>query len=982
MPEKDLPPDHLRCKRTDGRQWRCSRRALDGLTLCEIHHLQGRHRQKKQKVPDSLKIERSYSKQRKNCEKGGVSKLTKMQQSVEKRKRCQSEALDEALKRMKLRKGDLQLELIRVFLKRQVEKKKERALKESATGETMRVLPNGVMAISHLPLGSQEFSNQNGVLDVKLGVDLNLSLFSQRNFRSKNIEPLPIGTMQVVPFAGSVKKRKIKRCHWCRASNKLSMIKCLSCRKRFFCADCLKERYFERQEVKEKCPACHGTCTCMICQKQQSKAVNHKECPRSKRRVDRNHLLHYLINILLPVLKKINHDQSAEIEIEAHAGNEVQIPQANLGFQNLHCCNCKTSIADYHRSCAKCSYNICLSCLELCRGSLCGGFKLKSCKKKKTCPSDDELLLKINNKISMQSSGGMSSFSPMSLQNWEANADGSVSCPSVDVGGCGNSLLDLRCVFPSTWTRELEVRAEKILCSYHFPEIADASWFCSLCNGIDHKAGVDKTLREVSSRRGSNDNHLYCPTLQGLRQETLEHFQKHWGMGHPVIVQNVLKSTSGLCWDPFTMFCSYIENRSSKAYNEDSVEATNCSDWCEVEIERKQIFMGSLEKRTHASVRHKMLKFKASFSSGLFQKQFPAHYNEILHALPLPHYINPVSGLLNLAVKLPKELQKTDLGPCIYISYGGPEELMQADFLTKLCYESHDTVNILAYATDIPISQEQITKIESLMKKCKSPVPHEQSAGNSTDQKGKSSLQNEGTGELGLPAVVGDRMQLTNGIHSSDSLKRHTLSVEDENMSLDSESDSEESIICCGTIEKSEDTDEYFLAEDIKSSCSSEDKRGNNSCGAQWDIFRRQDVPKLLEYLKRHSNELSHTCYSKHVVHPILDQNFYLDAFHKLKLKEEFDIQPWTFEQQPGEAIIIPAGCPYQIKKLKSCVGVVLDFISPENATQCVKLSDEICLLPRRHKARERLLEVKRMTLHGINAAIEDIYNLVHLEQD
>lgn len=102
-------------------------------------------------------------------------------------------------------------------------------------------------------------------------------------------------------------------------------------------------------------------------------------------------------------------------------------------------------------------------------------------------------------------------------------------------------------------------------------------------------------------------------------------------------------------------------------------------------------------------------------------------------------------------------------------------------------------------------------------------------------------------------------------------------------------------------------------------------------------------------------------------------------------------------------SLLLPAFGLFQ-----SCVGVVLDFISPENATQCVKLSDEIRLLPRRHKARERLLEVrfvmhrvlnipsrffytenhekwllqvKRMTLHGINAAIEDIYNLMHLEQ-
>lgn len=79
------------------------------------------------------------------------------------------------------------------------------------------------------------------------------------------------------------------------------------------------------------------------------------------------------------------------------------------------------------------------------------------------------------------------------------------------------------------------------------------------------------------------------------------------------------------------------------------------------------------------------------------------------------------------------------------------------------------------------------------------------------------------------------------------------------------------------------------------------------------------------------------------VIHPILDQRFYLDVTHKTRLKEEFsklhvlashalfgsiigwlnlptlfpDIEPWTFKQNLGEAVMIPAGCPYQIRKLK-----------------------------------------------------------------
>lgn len=73
-----------------------------------------------------------------------------------------------------------------------------------------------------------------------------------------------------------------------------------------------------------------------------------------------------------------------------------------------------------------------------------------------------------------------------------------------------------------------------------------------------------------------------------------------------------------------------------------------------------------------------------------------------------------------------------------------------------------------------------------------------------------------------------------------------------------------------------------------------------------------------------------------------------MDELHKLRIKEEFskflsfnklvlfpfslslmfifivfllllrlDVEPWSFEQKIGEAVIIPAGCPYQMTKIK-----------------------------------------------------------------
>ncbi|XP_075513746.1 lysine-specific demethylase JMJ28-like isoform X1 [Primulina tabacum] len=991
MRGKDPPREELRCKRTDGRQWRCKRQAMVGKTLCDIHYLQGKHRQNREKVPESLKLERKVTKKRaKNGDTVRVRKLKQVSLAAERRKRqAVSEALDDVLKKMKLRSGDLQLELIREFLKRQVAKKneKEKELKDNVLADETRKLPYGVMAISPSPVSLEKFGECNGGLDVKLGVNLHENPVLQRHFRSKNIEPLPIGTLQIVPFAGNMKRRKTRKCHWCKQSKGRLLIKCLACRKQFFCVFCLKQRHIQKQAAEMKCPACCGTCSCNICEKQQNKAVGHKECYSGKRKVNKIKLLHYLIYMLLPVLKQINHDHSIELESEAMVtgiGNpqsEIQISQANLSFHKLLCCDrCKSAITDYHRTCMNCSYNLCLSCCrEISRHSSYGSCMRKSLKKRKIIASVDDLIFKRH--ISRQNSGEIPRLFPTPLLIWEPSSDGSIPCPPIDIGGCGSSNLDLKCVYPCTWNRDLEVRAEEMLRLYHLPETADFSLCCSRCQDISHKDGDAKVQKGSYRKLGYQDNYLYCPSIHDMRDESPEHFQSHWTKGQPVVVRNVLRRTSSLCWDPVIMFSSYMENKISEHCIENDMKVTNCIDWCEVEIDRKRIFMGSLEKGTHASMQLKTLKFKASLSSHLFQKHFPIHYNEILSALPLPEYINPVCGLLNLGVKLPEQFRRPELGPGIHFSYGGPDGQMQADVLSKLYYESHDMVNILACVTGTPVSPEQINKIENSMKKCKA-LDHNRgpTLSNSSDQKGKSPLQSEGTAESGLQDIR-ENIHLENEIakvpfRSIEILEDQTLDTENGNISDDSESDIEASLYCCGTIEKSEDTDEYFLGADVESSCSTEDKQGRNSCGSQWDIFRRQDVPKLLEYLRRHSKELnSGSCYPNHA-HPILDQNIFLDAFHKLKLKEEFDIQPWTFDQYPGEAVFIPAGCPYQIRKLKSCVNVVFDFVSPENATQCIKLAEEIRFLPMQHKAKRKLLEVGRMALHGISEAVEEIGNL------
>ncbi|XP_050289017.1 lysine-specific demethylase JMJ28 isoform X3 [Quercus robur] len=1045
MEEEEALADHLRCSRTDGRQWRCKRRVMENMKLCEIHYLQGRHRQYKEKVPESLKLQRKKkSKKSQGCKETASSEFgirverVKMKRKVKKPARVSgSEAalLDETLRKMKSKKkGNLQLELIRMVLKRDLEKKKKNKKKkkksdfplvkkkknmktkqneielednseeeEEEEEELTRQLPNGVMAISPVPSPSpRNFNNVDGNCDVKVGVENGVA--RRRCFRSKNIEPLPFGTMQLMPcgqnVAESRRGKRKRRCHCCRKSGSLSLVSCSSCQKEFFCADCIKERYFDTQEdVKMACPVCRGTCTCKDCSANQSKDRESKDSLGEENKVEKILRFHYLICMLLPVLKRMNHDRSVELETEANTNgkktSEVHIKQSEFGCNEQNCCsNCKTSIVDLHRSCPNCSYNLCLSCCkDFCCGSFTGRidtFISKNSNGRKACISGDkQLSLK---KLAKQNSGTYLS-SPASVSDWKAcNANGRISCPPAEFGGCGDSFLDLRCVFSLSWIKELEVSAEEIVCSYEVPEAFDISSCCSVCLDIDHKADGIEHLQEAAAREDSIDNYLYYPTLLDVHNDKLEHFQKHWGRGHPVIVRNVLQSASDLNWDPVVMFCTYLEQSIARyENNKDFLEATNCLDWCEVEIGIRQYFMGSLNGQTHKNTWQEKFKLKGWLSSHLFQEQFPSHYAQIIHSLPLQEYMNPISGLLNLAAKLPQEIPKPDLGPCVYISYGYAEELIQADSVAKLCYDSYDVVNILAHTTDAPISAEQLTKIRKLLKKHNSQCQRESSR--TTDQikanKVNKKLSNgENIEDSGLQNITGEEMHLRKRVarvscfspasheKCARSLKNSKMS-QDEGYDSDSDFDTEASLSSNGPVLSSQTSDKRKFGNHSQNSNSYRKKLFSESSGAQWDVFRRQDVPKLIEYLQRHSNEFSHMSgLHKHVVHPILDQSVFLDTTHKMRLKEEFEIEPWTFEQRIGEAVIIPAGCPYQIRNPKSCVHVVLDFVSPENVTECIHLIDEVRLLPEDHKAKVDKLEVKKMALHSISAAVKEIREL------
>ncbi|CAD5328613.1 unnamed protein product [Arabidopsis thaliana] len=883
MSENEIVPDEFRCNRSDGKQWRCKRRALEGKKMCESHHSQQSLKRSKQKVAESSKLVRSRRGGGDEVASSEIepneSRIRSKRLGKSKRKRVmgEAEAMDEAVKKMKLKRGDLQLDLIRMVLKREVEKRKRlpnsNNKKKSNGGfsefvgeELTRVLPNGIMAISP---PSPTTSNVSSPCDVKVGEEP-ISMIKRR-FRSKNIEPLPIGKMQVVPFKGDLvngRKEKKMRCHWCGTRGFGDLISCLSCEREFFCIDCIEKRNKgSKEEVEKKCPVCRGSCRCKVCSVTNSGVTECKDSQSVRSDIDRVLHLHYAVCMLLPVLKEINAEHKVEVENDAEKkeGNpaEPQIHSSELTSDDRQPCSNGRDFAvvDLQRMCTRSSSVL----------------RLNS--------DQDQSQGSLSRKVgSVKCSNGIKSPKV---------------CKRKEVKGCSNNLF--LSLFPLELTSKLEISAEEVVSCYELPEILDKYSGCPFCIGMEtQSSSSDSHLKEASKTREDGT------------------------------VRSVIKSGSSLNWDPVALFCHYLMNRNSKTGN-----TTDCMDWFEVEIGVKQFFLGSLRGKAETNTCQERLKLEGWLSSSLFKEQFPNHYAEILNILPISHYMDPKHGLLNIAANLPDTVQPPDFGPCLNISYRSGEEYAQPDSVKKLGFETCDMVDILLYVTETPVSTNQICRIRKLMKnigrvRSKNPA------------KGRESRFNKGK-------------------------KRDRLDDY-------SSSDSESSQHCLGAKCRGSE----FEGEE-RESCnySCEEESLSNTYGAQWDVFQKQDVSKLLEYIKNHSLELESIDSSKKKVsHPLLEQSYYLDEYHKARLKEEFDVEPWSFDQCVGEAVILPAGCPYQIRKNKSCVNAVLKFLSPEHVSESIKRVKELNQLPQSVKSKANKIEVKKMAIHKISEAVKEIREL------
>jgi lysine-specific demethylase 3 len=526
---------------------------------------------------------------------------------------------------------------------------------------------------------------------------------------------------------------------------------------------------------------------------------------------------------------------------------------------------------------------------------------------------------------------------------WRVNNDGSITCGPHEAGGCGSSKLVLRRIFKINWISKLVKNSEEMVngCKVHVLENG-----CSSCNDgrtLELTGHRNFGVSTCSNNGGIDRFCVFSPVLEDLKSEGIIHFRKHWIKGEPVVIRNAFEPSLSSSWDPLNIWRGIQEIMDEEVDDDVIVKAVDCSNQAEVDIELKQFIKGYSDGHKGEDGELMMLKLKEWPPPSVLEEFLLCQRPEFIVNFPLVDFIHSRWGLLNLSAKLPPDTLQPEVGLKLLIAYGRHQEAGKGDSVTNLMINMADVVHMLMHTA----------KGHDVCPKRLQPERSEKIANGMTMHvNAHAPVQN-------LNVDMGE--QSPDHVSSKFDERAHASALRLQEKSSDAK-------LNCG-----------FEGSSTELSCSShsEEPKVNGSersqAGSVWDVFRRQDISKLNEYLTANWEELAA---SSQVKNPIYEQSIYLNKYHKRILKDQYGIEPWTFQQHIGEAVFVPAGCPFQVKNLQSTVQLALDFLSPESLGESARMAQEIRCLPNDHDAKLKMLEIGKISLYAASSAVREIQRI------
>ncbi|CAG8499205.1 1166_t:CDS:2 [Acaulospora morrowiae] len=170
---------------------------------------------------------------------------------------------------------------------------------------------------------------------------------------------------------------------------------------------------------------------------------------------------------------------------------------------------------------------------------------------------------------------------------------------------------------------------------------------------------------------------------------TNEIFQGFWRKGYPILIKKLKKKLSPQLWSP-----GYFKDM----YGSVQCETVDCNTGNIRCTSVRAFFEGfqDIEKRLIVDEKYPCLKLKDWPATDDFANMFPDHFDDFMDVLPFKEYTTR-SGVLNLAHRLPINMNRPDLGPKMYNAYGS-DDGEHGIGTTNLHLDMTDAVNMMAYA--------------------------------------------------------------------------------------------------------------------------------------------------------------------------------------------------------------------------------------------------------------------------------------------
>uniref|UniRef100_H2YD02 JmjC domain-containing protein n=1 Tax=Ciona savignyi TaxID=51511 RepID=H2YD02_CIOSA len=190
-------------------------------------------------------------------------------------------------------------------------------------------------------------------------------------------------------------------------------------------------------------------------------------------------------------------------------------------------------------------------------------------------------------------------------------------------------------------------------------------------------------------------------------------FQKHWFYGMPVVASGAEKKLTPALWKPSNISAEHGHEPTGNAL-------INCRRGSVITNAFIRDFWNgfeSIENRLTDDTGVRMiLKLKDWPTTDDFLDTMPHRFKDLMAALPLPEYTSR-DGTFNITSYLPNYFVRPDLGPKMYIAYGGLLPIISSQSgTTNLHLDISDACNLMVYVGIIKEGDADAAQIERARK--------------------------------------------------------------------------------------------------------------------------------------------------------------------------------------------------------------------------------------------------------------------------